>query len=625
MLASLRLFKAVPITDDMAYAFSAELNARTVPMGYVFSPTVQGNRDAEDIEDLIAEIERLYGKDPEKLNKSFHKSFSTVRDSSQQELYYQQLTHYVTTYGFQSLGTYDPRFIYVPPEAVEAPEITGNTRLVVIRGMTHRQMRKALLDLLNSGVALSEETLADVTTIADYAKIAEHDLANVRNYEARVRLYDYLEIFPTIPSEFVRYALYKSTGSTLLIKNPETIEAIKAGSDPTELFDSYAKSQGLDRLSSVFFRYKPLFLAWRSHQGMRPIVNRMRRLADSNHKPMDRDYLNEITALAKRNTLNNARLTEELRDASGFRKARLFNALAYRIDPAGSIVYRVRNGKAWATSFDSKPTPQLAQAFAITLESLASTIVENLEGRSVYLQENLFYGLPSSEKQFIGNVPAGSYVELDGPMVAGIYWEDVEGRTVDLDLSLTTADGKIGWDTAYRDDGKSIYFSGDITAAPHGATEAFWLGTNAIGAWTLNVNYFNARANLGIDVPFKIFIASSDEEGINRNYTLDVNNVVAMSESSIGAGQNQLGIVIGDGTKRRFYFSEASVGMGRTAALTPAAEHARSYLIRSMTNAISLSEIIIGSGAVIVDDPRKADLDLSFENIDKTTLIQLLS
>ena len=85
-------------------------------------------------------------------------------------------------------------------------------------------------------------------------------------------------------------------------------------------------------LSEIFYRFKPLFLALRSNQGLRPIINKIRKLAVTHHKPMLEDYLNNITAIIKTGKgIDPKKLREELKKVNTFRKIRLAYALKYRV------------------------------------------------------------------------------------------------------------------------------------------------------------------------------------------------------------------------------------------------------------------------------------------------------
>ena len=72
-------------------------------------------------EAVVEEAIKLYGKDGEKWNQTFHKDFEIVRNAPIEDLIAQQLIHYITTYGFESLGMYDTDLVYIPKEKLEIP------------------------------------------------------------------------------------------------------------------------------------------------------------------------------------------------------------------------------------------------------------------------------------------------------------------------------------------------------------------------------------------------------------------------------------------------------------------------------------------------------------------------
>ena len=64
--------------------------------------------------------------------------------------------------------------------------------------------------------------------------------------------------------------------------------------------EEYKKKYGLKNLAKIFFRFKPLFLAFKTNSGLKPIINKIRKLADIYHVPMKPDFLNDITAMIKK-------------------------------------------------------------------------------------------------------------------------------------------------------------------------------------------------------------------------------------------------------------------------------------------------------------------------------------
>ena len=62
-------------------------------------------------------------------------------------------------------------------------------------------------------------------------------------------------------------------------------------------------------------------------------------------------------------------------------------------------------------------------------------------------------------------------------LAAGIYWEDKWGAN-DLDLSGLNISGKIGWNSDYYNENRSIIYSGDLTEAANGAVEYLHINNN---------------------------------------------------------------------------------------------------------------------------------------------------
>src|SRR5438874_2551824 len=119
-------------------------------------------------------------------------------------------------------------------------------------------------------------------------------------------------------------------------------------------------------------------------------------------------------------------------------------------------------------------------------------------------------------------------------MVAGIHWENQNHHRIDLDLSIMSPEvGKIGWNGSYRTADRSILFSGDLTDAPRpkGASELFYIGKEARGVFIMFVNYFNYDEK--VEVPFKILVAHEKPVNPQSHYTVDPNNIMALSNTTI--------------------------------------------------------------------------------------------
>lgn len=624
MLSTIRLLKALPV-GRKENGVNEELTKTTLQKGFIFAPEVIAAY--KDTSHLIDLVNQAYGRSSEELNATFHKSFAKVRDASMQQLVFEQMIHYLTTYGAENAGVFSHDNVFIPGEQLDAPELQEGVGLVVIRGLTKEELKQELLKLLGSGVALHENTIKDVLDIAAFVGVQESDLVEIANKEVKAALYDYLNIVPSKPGEFLRYAIYRATNKTLLIKNIGTIEQIKASNNlaVSRLFDIYEEKYGLNRLAEIFYRYKPLFLAFRTHTKMKKTINKIRRLAKINHKPMRGDLLNDITGLLKQNkTFETKAFDKALSEANVFRKIRLAYALKFRTTDADSVLYRVRNGKSYATEFQFNNKTGAQGVFDTVMESIIEDVRPQVEGKKIFIPNGIKYGLPATEKQFTGNLPTGTHIEVLEDMVVGVHWENLPNYRVDLDLSIQNADGKVGWDSRYRDDKHGIYFSGDITDAPKpkGASELFHIGGTARGTWIMFVNYYNYNAEQ--EVPFKILVASESKENIQKNHTVDPNRILALSNTSINVKMKNLGIITADETSTKFYFAESNIGKAISAHGAAYTEQARKFLVSNYTNSIVLNDVLASAGAELVTEPTDADFDLSPESIDKTTILGLL-
>lgn len=615
MEALLRLFNGIRIgKGSRKRKPDTSVLKRTIKNGYVLSPKITPT------DELLKTIEKLIGISGEKANAAFHKSWRVVHDSSMEELVLQQIIHYITTYGFEALGIYREDAVYIPSEALELPDVKEDIPLVVIKAMSDDDILAGIISL-GSGIALSKEVLADILGVVKDIGYSEDIVDQISNRELRELLNDYYGLAPSDPVEFLRHVVHKLTNETLLIKNDELINKIKLSDGG--VLDSILE-HAPDNLASIFLRYKPLFLAMKSISGNKTLFNRLRKQADRMRSPIH-DYLGNVTGQIKNGELRLPELKKRLKGAGVFRKIRLAYALKYRTDPGSSIVYRVRNGRGWATDFHWDNSVDAAIALDIVLESIASSIKLNVSGKTIYIPQNVHYALPATEKQFTGNFPTGSYVSVQSDLIVGIHWEDFNGR-VDLDLSTVNASGKIGWDANYRSGNRGVLFSGDVTSAPapRGAAELFYLSNGTYEPSLLIVNYFNFMENN--PVPCKIIVAQEKPGRFGNNYMVDVNNIVAQASISITRKQDVLALIINVDRESRVYFANISIGKSITSSDSKPALATREFLTSSLVNSIELRDVLLMAGAKVVDKKPKGGkyIDLSPEAIDKTTIIDVI-
>jgi hypothetical protein len=618
MNRTIKLFKGLEVENKKKKKPSKEFLEECLKYGVIFSPTVIANYENE-LELLT--IARDIGLSSKDMNNSFHKSWNKVKNTPMEKLLMEQIVHYFTTYGLESVGAYSKDTIFIPAE--ELSVVKNEMEFIIIKGYTREELKEKLLTLLETGVALSQETVDDCVALGVEYKLDSLDRIN--NKEVRVALGMKLSLIPSDPIEFLRFLVYVSTKKTLLIKDKATIKAIKDSNslDATVFLTMYDDKFGLDKLSVIFHRFKPLFLAFKYSKEGKTLVNRLRKYAITNHKPMKEDFLNSITHLK---TVDKTKLKNELDKANIFRKIRLAYALKFRLkEDNTSIMYRIRNGKAYSKEFNNHKQASAQILYNTVVESIVNDIKANVKGKKIYIPDYVTYALPSSEKMFSGDsIPSGTFITIQNDMIVGIHWTDVNTHRIDLDLSLVSIDGKIGWDRNYRNESGTILFSGDMTAAPkpNGASEFMYVKRQAKSTHLLNLNYFNYVKE--IEVPFQIVIAKEKVNDFKENYMINPNNIVCMTNTKINQKQKILGLLISTIEESRFYFCETYMGDKISSGTADHEMHSKNYLVNYYQNTINLNDVLVKAGAKLVEKD-KCEIDLSPNALQKDTIINLIA
>lgn len=583
MIEIIRLFRVVVVKEkkDILY----------IKNGILYTAEVKNTSKIE--KELILTSKQL--------NSSFHKSWKKIRDASIEQLVIEQCMHYITTYGFEALGIYNKKSVYIPVEKLKLPKIDiDKIELIVINGITVDELKDRIISLLSFGVALADKTIKDLLKIIDEHNI-KIDIDIVKNKEFKMILCDKLKVFPKDPVELLRFLIYRMTGETLLIKNTKLIEKIKIADKSFSLGsdDNYKK------MASIFYRFKPLFLAMKNKYN-KTIINKIRKLAKIYHKPMEIDYFNSITQLKE---IDIDKFKSELKKVNIFRKIRLLNSINYRMSGKKSILYKIRNGKGFATKIEKDDKHFYKDVYNILIDDIKSKI-----NKKIYIPDHVKYALPVSEKQFSENLPIGSSIEIDKDMIFGVFWKNDKCYRVDLDLSLVSNSEKLGWDADYGN--KSILFSGDITDAPNGATELYYIGKSGPGIYLVMLNYYNYSKDF--PVSFKIFIAKEKPKRMKKNYMVHPNNVLLTVNSEIDKKQKLLGLLKIEESKVKFYFCEINIGMSITSYYNEYVKRCRKYLNNYYSNMVTLNDIID------ICDKDDCDVDLSPKNITKDSILKIL-
>lgn len=613
---TLNLFNAIQVEDTNVNFDSNYKYSSLMKQGIIVHPAIPRTKE---IIDLILNNVKLNKKE---LNSTFRKSWKIIEESSEEDLYFHQLVHYITTYGFKELGIFSNSTVYIPNDSVRIPSLKGNIEFITVNALTKEDVLEKI-KILVSGIALKESTIDDIFDIIVENKYDKSIIEYVKNRELLLKLYDHFNVFPTAIEDFFKYWIYKVTDKTLIIKNDYMFSLIE-DSD----FDSrnFIKNAPIE-LASIFYRYKPLFLALKRQSPNKGFFNRLRKNAIKLHKPLPIDYLNSITKMISNKTLNIDKLKNKLKNATIYRKIRLLNSLKFRTcNNNNSIVHTIRNGRSWVKDFEwNGDIDYLNSIIDVIVQSIVSNF--NVKGKKFLIPENVNYAVPATEKQFIGMLPIGSSITVDDDMMIGVYWKDV-GGTTDLDFSLIDEDGfKIGWNGNQKTD--NIMFSGDITSAPNGATEVLYIKKAMSKKAIINLNYYNHYGE-SPSIPYRLFVAKEKiKNGFNLGYMVNPNNVLIEISSYIDVQDKINGVIVNTNGRNTVYFAETSFSKAISSYDSVISKKARDYFINSLQTVLTFNELIVLAGGTIITElPEDIDIDivdLSPNKLKKDTFIELLN
>lgn len=640
--AFIKLFKMAPTHNLTEHFFAKATDA--IDYGLVFL-----TEDGDICRDIPGSIFQyavdFYGVDSRRLNNTFYKSFGTVVQATPSELIFDQLLHYFSTYGLEAscnkvynLETSDIKVpLYVPYQALDLPEtdVSKNQKITIIQLASVTRCIERLNEYLKNLVTPSRELVNYIKTVLPLATLEDEE---IKSFEIQVIRYQMNNTIPTNPVSLLRYLVYVTTGETLIIKNKYMRERIKGSalSSGNTAYEILSQANKED-LASIFLRYKPIFLAFKSHNKCAPIINHIRRLAVVHHKPLPNETLQNFLQLtdekARERILKNASNRELVKLANS-----IANKAAIEEDTPG--VYPIRNGRTFVKNnaikmdITEEQFKNMFSSLTEILDALEERLRPVLTGKTFYLPANIEYTVPTSEKQMIGNIPFGTQIvntPEDGVTI-GVHWFDQGGRT-DLDLHMNSATRHFGWNASYRDGAETIY-TGDMTAAPQplGAAEAFWLSPQN-EVYLLDVYKFSG-ANAA---EFKMFMTSENlnEEGYGRGYSRQNKQYTFDQNASLfppiplkmqpDSPSQTLGIFVNG----NFYFYGGSIGSG----VVPSANYGDFLkgLVAQLTSKLFISELLDGCGANIITSVEGLDseqlqevISLSPEDLTVDTLFNIV-
>jgi len=340
-----RLFNAVIEVVDCTHIYFED----TIKYGFYIDKKYISSQLFKIVKDIYLSSEQV--------NNSFYKNWETIRNLSDQKRFVDQILHYMSTYGMESVGMYNKKTVYIPHQELDIPEITEDIILIPINIINKNQLLTLLKNIIYQDIAFSKQSIEDIKCIFEnyntFMKQISYD--SIKNRELKSSLNELFGIVPSDPEEWIRFLMFKLTDSSLLIKNRETRKLIyMASKNPVKMvFFEKMLNEAPKNLASIFYRYKMIFLALKKISKNKTFFNKLRRQAPKMHVPIKSDYFSTIISQIQSDKFNISEFKTKLEFSkiSIFRKIRLSESLMYRINPTDTISYRVRNGKQFTKKF----------------------------------------------------------------------------------------------------------------------------------------------------------------------------------------------------------------------------------------------------------------------------------
>lgn len=574
--------------------------------------------------------QRLFATTNAMWSNTFHKSLERVAEAPMEDLVAEQLVHYFSTYGLETFGL--KAIPYIPPEALNLDlDASVNKRgFTVIKVVDELTAIQYIDNYFKTTLAPNKMFVEDIIKLLRYTTLEPEEIAS---FELKCAQYNRIGLVPIDGTTFLRFLVYETTNSTMLIKNCETINRIKGGVMNFPHLFKYFDSANLTKCAEVFYRFKPLFLAFKSYPYCASYINKIRRLAVKYHKPLSDINVQNVSKLFAEDRFEDAVLA--IQKASNRQLIKLYNYFkdVSDSDDKTCAIYTIRNGKSYFdNSIEPKSRIETKSALAVVWAELCSRFRGTLKGKTFFIPSYIDYAVPYTEKQFIGTIPYGTKIKCpaEKAFTVAIAWENYKGNRSDIDLHLSGLKGSFGWNSNYRGKDNQILYSGDMTDATNGASEAFYFNPSD-AMYIASVNNYTGYD----DMPFKFFLTDKKFDHVSAGYyhnrptTPPVNITDALFAPIDLTFKDTNNMNVGFfNDKREFVFYGGELGSSIVPKHEMLADALETIASRA-TNVMSMRELLLMAGANVIDETAENSeeidyIDMSPASINFTSLLEIV-
>jgi len=626
-IASLKLLHAVKNTcSNCTVSFSKLVKYGVVP---VSNSGIVEEIDAE-LADLI--ISTL-GIKPVEWTSSFHKSWDKVATASIEQLVAEQIAHYFSTYGMESIGLNSVNYIPVEKVLINLDSTPSIEAFTVVHVLTDDEFKHEITNYICNISAPHKDSIGYITRLLRY--VIGIDVDSIKSFEVKTIYCDIHNVVPSDSQNFLRLAIYKASNGnvTSIVKDKKTIELLKSFS--TNLFaESMFEHADLTKLSESFFRFKPLFLAFKNNKNLASKINKIRRLANTNHKPVTGftvSNLINLLALGKKDDAVNVIEKASIREL-----VKLINFARYET-VAKDHIYNIRNGKVFVKIEDEDNNVNVVRLTNllwlndVCTNQLKSILNNTYSGKVFYIPNTIEYAVPVSEKQMSDVLPYGTKVKLPkdaNAICIGGHWFNSDTCRIDLDFHLNSVNNSFGWNSNYRSSENDILFSGDMTDAPkpYGAVEAFRISSKVKDTYILSVNIYNTSG----EVPFDLLFTKDITNECNfKSKSDDMISAVVNPKNAIAPKLNlkvhEREEVIGFYKDKSFILYGGDICGGHRIPNKQLMQNVLNTSIAKCDSMMTIKEFIELAGGIVTHEFSKdVSIDLSPSKLTSTTLFDVL-
>ena len=614
--AIIRLFKRILIEDGI----NPVKRDKLFKSGIYLVDEAANYLTANDSNTLVSYYGNQY---IDQINKStLHGSIKAVDLMNLEELELHQALHYLSVFTHQKDGScfgtipVDREFTYMPNEYLGLDKDQEPVKFTIVYPITVDELIEKVKDLV-SGIALKQETIELLMEIIP-SYVNRFSIDDFKNKEIKAYLIDAGYYTPSNAIDLIRYIYYKKTGSTLFISNKQQkimFDVERFHYNSSELLASFTENYGVEEIAKTFNRYRDFWIMIKKDSRTNAkIINKASKLAKTLNVPCKQLPLDNILSPF----ILDKDVIKELSKVTLFKKVSLYNYILNELTPSEYKLYNIRNGKVFVKKSGERRYPSVAARRLILIaNSIREELKDKVEGKKFLLSKYIQYAVPTSEKNFIGNVPMCSKINATNNFSFGIHWFNQDNKRIDLDLHAESKRIHIGWNCDFKN--SAATHTGDVTNAPkpNGAAEAIYFKDEfKDDTVVITVDNYTSLNSVTTNLFFNWFI---DKEVLDADTVLSIDSdSLYIKDIPLESNEVMIGLVRADETgKKEFIFYNSRLSDQIVTTYNQKLEGISSAINSIIDNRLMLEDLIGMCGGLITEDPEEADYNLNETNLVK--------